>query len=179
MCAKSGLSKHFHVPNITLNCTPIRLVTKEKYLGFIFTDDGMDNDHIKREIRNTYARGSMLIRNFKHCSDDVKVRLYKAYCSSVYCCGLLSSHYNYVLKKLHVAFNKVFKCLMNVHGRYSASALFVSFNVCNFLVLRRKLVYSLSCRVSASMNSFIADIRDSAHFENCQLKKEWNNIMFL
>ena len=37
---------------------------------------------------------------------------------------------------------KVFKGLMGVPRDFSASALFVNLNVCNFAILRRKLVYS-------------------------------------
>ena len=178
MCVKPGGNKNLYVPNVTLNGAPIKLVHKEKYLGFIFSDDCYNNDHITHEMRNTFARGSMLIRNFKHCSDVVKVKLYQTYCSSIYCCGLISVYHKQVIKKLHVAFNKILKCLLNVPSRSSASALFVSMNVDNFLVLRRKLVYSLSRRTCSSSNSFIVDIFNSEHFMNCQLKKEWDNVLY-
>ena len=87
------------------------------------------------------AYGNTIIRHFKHCSADVKVQLYNSYCCSIYCCALISVYHKTVLDKLLVACNKVFKSLMGVPRDVSASALFVSLNVCNFAILRGKLVY--------------------------------------
>ena len=178
MVIKPAAIKNLHIPSVSLNNSAIKLVSREKYLGFIIKDDCCDNDHIMQEMRNTFTRGSMLIRNFKHCSDDVKVKLYRAYCSSIYCCGLICVYHKTVIKKLHVAFNKIFKCFMNVHPRSSASSLFVSLNVANFLVLRRKLVFSFLRRVSLSCNSLIVGIFNSNHFLTCQLKKKWDSILY-
>ena len=36
-----------------------------------------DDGHISKEFRNIYARGNMLARNFKHCTTDVKITLFK------------------------------------------------------------------------------------------------------
>ena len=179
MCVKPAAMKNLYVPSVTLNNFVIKVVNREKYLGFIVKDDCYDNDHIVHEMRNTFTRGSMLIRNFRHCSDEVKVKLYRAYCSSIYCCGVICVYHKTVIKRLHVAFNKIFKCFMNVHPRSSASALFVILNVANFLVLRRKLVYSFSRRVCFSSNSLIAGIYNSTHFITCQIKKKWDNILYM
>ena len=179
MCVKPGGNSNLRIPNVTLNNSVIKLVHNEKYLGFIVNDDCFNNDHIIHEMRNTFARGSMLIINFKHCSEEVKLKLYQTYCNSVYCCGLISVYHQKVIKKLHVAFNKVFKCLMNVHSWSSASALFVSMGVDNFSVLRRKLVYSFSRRVCSSSNSFVASICNSEYFSNCQLEKKWDDILYM
>ena len=78
---------------------------------------------------------------FKHCSADVKVKVYNSYCCSIYCCALISVYHKTVLDKLSVACNKVFKSLLGVPRDFNASALFVSLNVCNFAILTRKLVY--------------------------------------
>ena len=121
----------------------------------------------------------MLIRNFRHCSDDVKIKLFRTYCSSIYCCALISNYYKTVLKKLHIAFNKMFKCLMNVPRRASASALFVSLNVDNFPVLRRKLVYSFVKRVQCTSNNLVSAILEMDHFSSCNLKQEWDSVLYL
>ena len=151
----------------------------EKYLGFIFSDNCLDNDHIVHEMRSTYARGGILLRNFKHCSIDVKIKLFQTYCSSIYCCGLFSVYHKKVIQKLHVAFNKIFKSLLGVPRRSSASHLFVSMNVDNFLVRRRKLTYSFFRRASESCNSLVSCIFDSKYFNNCNLKNEWDSILYL
>ena len=55
---------------------------------------------------------TQLSDSFKHCSADVKVKLYNSYCCSIYCCALISVYHKTVLDKLSVACNKVFKSLM-------------------------------------------------------------------
>ena len=93
MCIKPPAVKAVYVPNVCLNGVNIRHVAKENYLGYCISDDCYDDDHIQKEIRGIYARGNMLIRNFKQCTDDVKAKLYKTYCSSVYCCALISRYH--------------------------------------------------------------------------------------
>ena len=43
----------------------LELVKREKYLGFFVTDSFYDNEYIKNEIGNTYARGNTIIRHYK------------------------------------------------------------------------------------------------------------------
>ena len=87
--------------------------------------------------------------------------------------------YKTVLDKLPVAINKVFKSLMGVPREFSASALFVSLNVCNFTTLRRKLVYSFLNRIWSSSNSSICTLFNSVHFEKCKLKTEWDKVLLI
>ena len=142
MCIKPAVLKNIYVPNVELNGKALELVKREKYLGFFVTDSFYDDEYIKNEIGNTYARGNTIIRHFKHCSADVKNKLYNSYYSSIYCCALISVYHKTVLDKLSVACNKMFKSLMGVPRDFGASALFVNLNVSNFAILRRKLVYS-------------------------------------
>ena len=178
MCIKPPNLKRLYIPDVRLYCNTVKLVNDEKYLGYIIENDCYDNAHIKKEMRNTFARGNMLIRNFRHCSDAVKIKLYKTYCSSVYCCALISTYHETALRKLHIAFNKMFKCLMNVPRRDSASTLFVNLGVDNFLVLRRKLVYSFVKRVHCTSNHLVCDIVKMDNFANCHLKQEWDRILY-
>ena len=134
--------KNMYVPNVKLNGKALELVTREKYLGFFVTDSVYDDEYIKNEMGNTYARGNTIIRRFKHCSADVTVKLYNSYCCSIYCCALISVYHKTILDKLSVACNKVFRSLMGVPRDFSAFALFVNSNVSNFAILRHKLVYS-------------------------------------
>ena len=63
-------------------------------------------------------------------------------CNIIYCCLLISVYHKSVLEEFPVTDIKVFKSLMGVPTDFSASALFVSLNVCNFATLSCKLVYS-------------------------------------
>ena len=132
MCLKPAVLKNIYVSNVELNGKALELVKREKYLGFFVTDSFYDDEYIKNEIVNTYARGNTIIRHFKHCYADVKVKLYDSYCCSIYWWALISVYHKTVLDKLSVACNKVFKSLMGVPRDFSASALFVNLNVSNF-----------------------------------------------
>ena len=73
ICLKPAVLKNMYVPNVKLNGKALELVTREKYLVFFVTDSFYDDEYIKNEISNTYARVNTIIRHFKHCSADVKV----------------------------------------------------------------------------------------------------------
>ena len=77
-----------YVPTFHLGYLNIKAVEKETYLEYIINTDMSDDGHISIEIRNIYARGHMLICNFKHCTTAVKVTLFRTYCSSLYCCPM-------------------------------------------------------------------------------------------
>ena len=97
MCIKPAALKNMYVPNVELNGQKLELVKTEKYFGFIVNDSFNDDDYIRNEIANTYARGNTIIRHFKHCSEDVKVKLYNSYCCNIYCCALVSAYHKTVM----------------------------------------------------------------------------------
>ena len=74
---------------------------------------------------------------------------------------------------------KVFKRLMRVPRDFSASALFVGLNVCNFVTLSHKLVYSFLNRIRSSSNTLIYTLFNSVHFEKCKLKKQWDKVLLI
>ena len=174
MCIKPKLLKCLYVPKFYLDETVICSVDHETYLGFIVNKEFTDNDHMSKEMRNIYARGNMLIRNFKHCTNDVKIKLYRTFCSSIYCCPLWYNFKESSFRKIHVATNKVFKSLMQMPRDYSASHLFVSTGVDNFSVLRRKLVYSLKTRVLNSLNLLVINISASTSF----MHRYWKTVLY-
>ena len=53
----------------------------------MFNSNGQDDD-ILRQMRNLYIRSNKLLRTFHYCSSDVKLELFKSYCTSFYCCYL-------------------------------------------------------------------------------------------
>ena len=89
-----------------------------------------DDEYITKRNRQHIRmckRYNTIIRHFKHCFADVKVKLYNSYCCSTHCCALIPT----VLDKLSVTCRD-----------FRASALFVILNVFSFVILRSKLVYS-------------------------------------
>ena len=150
MCLKPEVMKSIHVPTLYVNGSKINHVKQECYLGVDITEDGMDDAAIMKERNKLYARGNMLVRKFKHCTTEVKVKLFLAYCISFYCCALWSNFKARSLSHLHVAHNTMFKILMGAEKRSSASGLFVSFNVPNLKIIQRKMVFSLYTHVLSS-----------------------------
>ena len=77
MCVKPSVMKDLYVPTFHLCYVNIKAAEKETYLGYIMNADMSDDEHISKKTRNIYARGNMLIRNFKHCTTVVKITLFK------------------------------------------------------------------------------------------------------
>ena len=47
-----------------------------------------DDDDMLRQMRTLYIRSNKLLRTFYHCSIDVKLELFRSFCTSFYCCYL-------------------------------------------------------------------------------------------
>ena len=75
-------------PNFTLNSENIRVVKEYNYLGCTICDDLSDEKDIDRQKRMLYGQGNTIIRKFSMCSLDVKITLFKMYCTPMYCAQL-------------------------------------------------------------------------------------------
>ena len=64
-----------HAINVSSSC---------KYLGHIINDKMEDDADMYRQRRMLYAQANMLVRKFHYCSDEVKVNLFRAYCTPLY-----------------------------------------------------------------------------------------------
>ena len=75
-------------PDFVLNSEPISIVDEYKYLGYIICDNLSDEKDIDRQKRKIYGQGNTLIRKFSMCSLDVKIMLFRTYCTPMYCAQL-------------------------------------------------------------------------------------------
>ena len=94
-----------------------------KYLGHFITDDLSDDRDTERQRRSLYAQGNMLIRKLHMCSENVKVRLFKTFCSPMYTAHIWWNYRKCTIRKLYVAFNDVMRMLLNL-PRYSSAVVF-------------------------------------------------------
>ena len=120
-----------------------KAVEMETYLGYIINTNMSDDDYIIKEIRNiNLCKGKYAcIRNFKHCTVNVKITLLKTYCSSLYSCPMWIKFCKSTTGKICVPFNKVYQTFMNVpYLRHSW--LFLICDVMNFPPIRRKFIMS-------------------------------------
>ena len=76
------------------------------------------------------------------CSPPVKVKLFKTFCSNIYCNHLWTKYTQGVLKKLIVCFNNSFRILMGLPFNCSASGMFSSNNLRSFKEIKRFSTYS-------------------------------------
>ena len=74
-----------------------------KYLGHVISADMKDDLDIMRQCRQLYAQGNALARRFHMCSDNVKVTLFRSYCSSLYTSQLWWKYRVNSIRKLYAA----------------------------------------------------------------------------
>ena len=178
MCFKPKSLSSLHVPDFYVNGRKIEHVSSHLYLGVIIEDCYYDNMDLRRQTKALYARGNTLIKRFSVCNDDVKVKLFKAYFSSFYCCQLWCSYSCVSLRKLKSSYNRIMRGMFKLEKDCSISAKCIDLNLDCFEVILRKSVYSFRSRILSTDNVLIQSICLSNYFYHCPLTKCWNNILF-
>ena len=102
----------------------IKEVKSVKYLGYIICNDSKDEKDIMCQCRQLYARGNVLLRKFYMCTNDVNIKLFSIFCSSMYKVQLWWNHSVYSIHRLHICYNNVFRRLLGLPKYCSASAMF-------------------------------------------------------
>ena len=75
-------------PSVRLDSNILEYISQTKYLGFMLNTNAQDDEGMLRQMRTLYIRSNKLLRTFHYCSTDVKLELFKNYCTSFYCCYL-------------------------------------------------------------------------------------------
>ncbi len=65
-----------------------------------------------RQRRKLYAQANMLVTKFYMCSDQVKINIFRAYCTSFYTAPLWFKFKKESLCKLQVAYNDCMRILL-------------------------------------------------------------------
>jgi hypothetical protein len=115
--------------NSVLNGTLLEYVDTFPYLGQLITKNHSDNAAISKQTRKLNAVGNQLVRKFNFCTTDVKVQLFKTYCYPIYCNALWSNFTRATVSKLRVSYNDIFRRLVGVPRRTSASLVFAAYDV--------------------------------------------------
>ena len=123
---------------------------------------------VARQTRKFYLQDNLLLRNFRHCSDDVKCVLSQTYCTK-------SSIKNY----LQVTIYSVLRRLLYISKPYSASNMIVSRRIPTFAELLRKSVYRFSKRTESSSNSVIGACLSPLMFISLPIRKWWSSILYV
>ena len=77
-----------------------------------------------RQCRQLCAQCNALARRFYMCSDNVKVTIFRSYCSSLYTSQLWWKYKVSSIKKLYVAYSNAFRMLFRLPRDCSASGMF-------------------------------------------------------
>ena len=82
-----------------------------------------------RQLRLLYTKSNRLLRLFYHCSTDVKIALFCSYCTCFYCPFLWTHYKKSTHSYLRVAFNNVYRRILKLPPRSSASTMCVINNI--------------------------------------------------
>ena len=159
--------------NIMLGEAPLTVTNSYKYLGHIITDNLSDEADLEDKERGLYRRYNALLRTFHFCSDEVKTKLFTCYCSNVYLCSLWVKFRKSSMHHFIVSYNNAFRILHGLPMRCSASGMFASSGVNSCQTLIRRCVYSLQCRLHASLNSIVDSIINCEVHLTSSLYKAW------
>ncbi|XP_061729061.1 uncharacterized protein LOC133533986 [Cydia pomonella] len=163
-----------NIPEVRLGGVVLKVVRKFKYLGHIVTEDLDDDLDIERERRALAVRGNMLIRRFARCTREVKLTLFKAYCTSFYSCSLWVKHTKRVYNMLRVQFNNIFRMMFKLPSHCSASGMFAEAHTDDFYAIRRKRIASLLRRVRGSGNVILKMVAGRL---DCPILGHWVKIV--
>ncbi|XP_028173004.1 uncharacterized protein LOC114361970 [Ostrinia furnacalis] len=162
--------RHDVLPPVFLNNSELKRVHKFKYLGHVLTPGLKDDEDIERERRALSVRANMLARRFARCTADVKIALFRAYCTSFYTCSLWVRYTQKTFNALRVQYNNAFRVLLGLPRFCSASGMFAEARVNCFFTTMRKKCASLVRRVRSSGNSIltmIASRLDCVYVRHC------------
>ena len=149
---RGKLLKNVHVPEFVINNTAIDRVYMYIYLGHCLNDELSDDDDMTRQRSKVYAQGNALIRKFDRCTENIKIALFKSYCTTLYSSTMWRKYPRESLRKLCVAYNNIFRRLTHQAGDCNASHMFVSRQLTTCKILIRRIVYGFISNVHKSNN---------------------------
>ena len=122
-------SNKLYCPNVSLDCDILEYSAYTKCLGFTFSMNVQGDDDMLRQMRKLYIRSNKLLRTFYHCSIDVKLELFRSFCTLFYCYYLWTAYKKSTFNKLRVAFNNAYRRVLGLPWRSSASAMYANFSI--------------------------------------------------
>ena len=170
--------KKYRIPPIHMNNEPIPVVDHFKYLGHILSDNKNDDLDIERQRKKIYAQGNSILRKFHMCSIEVKVELFKTYCTPLYTAHLWTNYSCLALKNFFIAYHNVMKLFIGLpkweHNRPQC----VQYNIPHGPALIRNFIYKFICRLYNSQNKLLYVIARSDCLYESQIRKKWRSLLY-
>ena len=118
----------------------------------LLNDNLNDNDDIMKQMRGLYARTNSVVIKCAAWSFEVKLRLFQAFCTSLYCAHMWYKFTKHIMSKVRVAYKNVFRLLVGYRRSCRASEMFVTNNIYNFEGRLRKHINNFIMRIGSGSN---------------------------
>lgn len=179
MICRSKYTKEVNFAPFTIKGECIKHVSFVKYLGHIISEDTKDDRDIFRQCRMLYAQGNMLTRKFHMCSNNVKIKLFRTFCSPMYTSQLWWNYKKMSINKLYVAYNNAFRMLLKLQRDCSSSGMFVNNNVNTCPAVIRNLVYRFMNRIEVSGNYIVKSVLTSDMRWQSRIRLHWMKLLYV
>ena len=168
MVVPSTTFKLENTPSVFLNGAKLQYVDSYKYLGMFIHARTHDLD-IVRQLKCVILRTNILMRTFSSCSVEVKLFLFKRYCSNFHCSHLWYNFSKVQMNKLRITYNNAMRRLFNLHFRCNASEMFANCNIHSMDARRRTCIHSFIQRLKCSSNAIITCFIPSTFIQKCAI----------
>ena len=160
VCMRFGPPAYRDIPffPVSLRGSRLQFVDEVKYLGHIISSDLSDSADMEKAKRAIYARGNSLVRKFGTCSEGVKISLFRAYMTPIYCGHLWASYTRRKFDSVRTAYNCIFRKFFRISRFESARGNFVRRRLPTLEEIIRKNSASIFSRFSASTNAIAYDV---------------------
>ena len=85
--------------------------TKAKYLGHIISEVMSGDADVFRQVKCLYIRGNIISRKFANCNINVKLVVFKTYCSCLYTSQLRGTCLSRSMDMLNIAYMTRWECV--------------------------------------------------------------------
>ena len=176
MIFKPSSMRTYEFPPLYLYGKLLKLVSQTCYLGCIIANDLSDDEDIKRQYRSLCGRANMLIRKFQRCSEQVRLVLFRAYCTVLYCSPLWCIFAKNTYNSLRVCYNNTLRWLLHLRRDSSAKEMFVLNGIPSFGELTRKNIYQFKTRINNSANRILRSVEK--YIRDSSVGKHWETSLY-
>ena len=124
-------------------------------------------------------QGNSLVRKFYMCSIEVKIELFRSFCSSMYTSHLWTKFSGTAIRKLYTAYHNSLKILLGISRRSETSPLCANLNIKSCPAVIRNLIFKFMTRLKTSDNNIIHAICSSSCFYKSPMWKHWRQLLYV
>ena len=174
----STSDREINMPPFVLNGVSIPCKTSVKYLGYILDNMLNDDDAINKQKCALHLRVNMLKRRFNRCSWEVKLILFKSYCTQFYCNALWTKSKVSSLHDFIVSYNNSLRCLMNIPYFCSAKQMFSFLSIPSAMEVIGKSIFRLMKCCTESTNPLVNSVLSSSAWRLSCTRNVWYNRLY-